>query len=180
MTPPTHSALQQALDRLIRRVPDFPKPGILFYDIMPLLADAAMLGRAVAALCEHSRSHELACVVAVETRGLLLGILIAQHLGLRFVPLRKPGRLPGEVIRVEYALAYGSDALEIQRGAVQPGERVLLVDDVLATGGTAEAACALLAETDATVAAAAFLIILDELGGAARLGEVPLHALLHY
>ncbi len=169
-----------ALKKLIREVPDFPKPGILFYDITTLLGDAAGLRQAIHCLAEPFRDAEITRVVGIESRGFILGAAVADRLGVGFVPIRKPGKLPARSIRREYALEYGTDALEMHADAVGEGERVLIVDDLLATGGTARAAADLIRELGATVHALAFLIELDELRGRDRLDGHELFTVLHY
>jgi adenine phosphoribosyltransferase len=166
---------------LIRAVPDFPAPGILFRDIAPLLADADGFAAAIAALAAPWRSAGLDAVAGIEARGFIFGAALARELGVGFVPLRKPGKLPGPLHEVDYALEYGHDRLQVQAGAVAAGGRVLLVDDVLATGGTLAAAARLLGRLDVELAGAAVLIELDALAGRARWeSPAPLHAVLHY
>lgn len=171
------------LDRIaahIRMVPDFPKPGILFRDLTPLLADGPAFQATTAALAERAGAFDL--IAGIEARGFLFGAALAQLTGAGMVIVRKPGKLPSETIGHDYALEYGSDRLELHADAVPAGARVLLVDDVLATGGTAEAAVALLRKAGAEVARALFVMELDGLPGAARLraqGVEPL-SLLHY
>lgn len=166
---------------LIRDVPDFPRPGIVFKDIMPVLGDAAAFAAAVSAMCDPWRRIALTAVVGVEARGFILGAAMAHELGLGFVPVRKPGKLPGNVHEVAYALEYGEDRLQVQQDALSPGSRVLLVDDVLATGGTLLAAARLVQALGAELVGAAVLVELQALGGRAR-WTVPaaLHATLRY
>jgi adenine phosphoribosyltransferase len=161
----------------LRRVPDFPTPGVLFRDIAPILADAELFGAAVDALAQPFAGAPPAWVAGVESRGFLLGAPMALRLGAGFLPLRKLGKLPGPTARQTYALEYGTGELEAQTGLVRPGDRVLLVDDVLATGGTAEAAAALVRALGGEPMALAVLLELAELGGRARV-PVPVHALL--
>ncbi len=153
----------------IRDVPDFPKPGIVFKDITPVLLDASLFRDATDALAAHFANDAISHVVAIESRGFILGAPVAQALGAAFVPFRKPGKLPHIVERVEYALEYGVDALECHRDALQGGQRVLVVDDVLATGGTAAAACALVESLGATVQGCSFLVELAFLNGRGKL-----------
>ena len=165
--------------RLIRDVPDFPKPGIVFKDITPLLADASGFAAAVAAMVEPVRSAGLRvdAVCGAESRGFIFGVPVAQALGVGFVPIRKPGKLPRAVRSASYELEYGSDTVEVHADALAAGSRVLLVDDLLATGGTAGACCRLIEESDATVAALSVLIELAFLPGRAALpAGVPVHA----
>ena len=157
------------LEHSIRTIPDHPKPGILFRDITTLLGDPAAFATAVDALVAPYRDVPVAKVAGIEARGFILGGAVAHRLGAGFVPVRKRGKLPHETVRIAYALEYGSDEIEVHRDAVAPGERVLLVDDLIATGGTAVAAVDLLRSIGAEVVAAAFVIDLPDLGGAARL-----------
>ena len=153
----------------IRDVPDFPKPGIVFKDITPVLLDHALFRDATEAMAAPFANEAISHVVAIESRGFILGAPLAQALGAAFVPFRKPGKLPHIVERVEYALEYGVDALECHRDALQGGQRVLVVDDVLATGGTAVAACALVESLGAVVRGCSFLVELAFLNGRERL-----------
>jgi adenine phosphoribosyltransferase len=164
----------------IRDIPDFPKPGILFKDITPLLLDADALSDAVAQLATWARPLEVDYVVAAEARGFILGAAIARELGAGFVPARKPGKLPHETISAEYILEYGVDALEMHADALADGARVLLHDDLLATGGTARALAELIEGTGARIAGCAFLVELAFLGGRQRLAGYDVHALLTY
>ncbi|MCL4821717.1 MAG: adenine phosphoribosyltransferase [Vicinamibacteria bacterium] len=170
----------QALRGAVRDVPDFPKPGIVFKDITPLLGDHGLLRSAVDLLAEAARAHRPERVVAVESRGFIFGSLVADRLGVGFAPVRKPGKLPHRSVRISYALEYGEDSLEIHEDAVRPGERVLVVDDVLATGGTARAAADLVRRIGGEVAAFAFLIELGFLGGRGRIGAGEVVALIRY
>lgn len=153
---------------LIRDVADFPRPGILFKDILPLLADPRGFAAAVAAMAEPWRAAGIAAVAGVEARGFILGAAMARELDVGFVPIRKPGKLPGAVHEVSYDLEYGSDRLQVQQGALRPGERVLLVDDVLATGGTLLAAARLLSDLKVDLVGASVLVELAALGGRGR------------
>ena len=174
--------MTEAIDlrHYIRDVPDFPQPGIVFRDITPLLADRVTLRLAVEALSEPFRSVEASHVAGMEARGFILGALVARALDVGFVPLRKPGKLPHAVDSVSYALEYGAAALEMHLDALGSGDRVLLVDDLIATGGTAEASCELVARRGAAVVGCAFLIELEGLGGRARLPAAPIHAVLRF
>ena len=165
--------------RPIRDVADFPKPGIVFKDIMPMLADPVAFAGAIEAMAAPWRDTEIDAVLAIEARGFLFGAPLARVLGAGMVPVRKPGKLPGRVLEQRYALEYGEDALQVQADAVPPGARVLLVDDVLATGGTLAAACALVRQSGAQVAGAATLIELGCLGGCQRL-DVPYTRVIAY
>ncbi|KRG65987.1 adenine phosphoribosyltransferase [Stenotrophomonas humi] len=170
-----------AWSHAIRDVNDFPKPGILFKDITPLLADADGLRAAIKAMAAPWRDAGVQAVLGVEARGFILGAALALELDAGFVPVRKPGKLPGLTLKQEYALEYGSDRIEVCAGAIAPGTRVVLVDDVLATGGTLAAALLLAGQLQAEVLGAAVLVELDGLGGRARLpASVPLQATLVY
>jgi adenine phosphoribosyltransferase len=164
----------------IRDIPDFPSPGIVFKDITPLLLDPAALDAAVAQLAGLVGSTEIDFVVAAEARGFILGGALARELEVGFVPARKPGKLPAETVSAEYALEYGIDALELHADALAGGTRVLVHDDLLATGGTARALCELVSGLGARVVGCAFLVELSFLGGRARLAPVPVHALIDY
>ncbi|MBP1607542.1 MAG: apt, partial [Acidobacteria bacterium] len=158
-----------SLKALIREVPDFPKPGILFYDITTLLKDRAGFRQAVDAVAAPFRDAGIDMVVAVESRGFILGAAVADRLGTGFVPVRKVGKLPAATERVTYELEYGTDSLEMHRDAVAPGQRVLIVDDLLATGGTAKATVDLVRRLGGVVHAVAFLIELTFLNGRRQL-----------
>ncbi len=165
----------------IRDVPDFPKPGILFKDITPLLSDADAFREAIIAMAAPWRDAGVQAVLGVEARGFILGAALALELGAGFVPVRKPGKLPGATLQQEYTLEYRSDRIEVCADAVAPGTRVVLVDDVLATGGTLAAALLLAGQLQAHVLGAAVLVELDGLGGRARLpADVPLQVTLVY
>jgi adenine phosphoribosyltransferase len=164
----------------IRDIPDFPKPGILYKDITPLLLDAEALSQAVTELADWARPLNVDYVVAAEARGFILGAAIARELGAGFVPARKPGKLPHETVSAEYILEYGVDALEMHADALADGARVLLHDDLLATGGTAQALAELIESAGATVVGCAFLVELAFLGGRERLQGYDVHALLSY
>lgn len=157
--------LERELRRAIRDVPDFPKRGIVFKDITPVLADAALFGRAIAAMSIPYERRAITHVVGIESRGFILGSPIAQRLGAGFVPVRKPGKLPYKTISIDYALEYGTDSLEVHTDAFSEGARVLVVDDVLATGGTAAATCALIERAGGTVIGCSFLLALGFLAG---------------
>jgi adenine phosphoribosyltransferase len=168
------------LGAYIRDIPDFPKPGILFKDITPLLLDHEALSDAIEHLADWARPLDVDYVVAAEARGFILGAAIARELGAGFVPARKPGKLPHETISAEYILEYGVDALEMHADALADGARVLLHDDLLATGGTARALAELIEGTGARIAGCAFLVELTFLGGRERLADYDVHALLSY
>jgi adenine phosphoribosyltransferase len=168
------------LKALIRDVPDFPMQGILFRDVTPLLRDPQGLAQVVDAFAERYRGQGIDAVAGIESRGFLFGAPLAVALGVGFVPIRKLGKLPADKITREYALEYGTNSLEVHRDAVRAGERVLLLDDLLATGGTARAAAELLEELGAQVVETAFVIELAFLDGRKALGGRPAHALLTY
>ncbi|HEY6148698.1 MAG TPA: adenine phosphoribosyltransferase [Thermoanaerobaculia bacterium] len=156
---------------LVRDVPDFPTPGILFRDITPLLANPEAFRAAVFAMAAPYRGVGLSKVLGIEARGFMFGAAVARELSVGFVPVRKPGKLPGQTIRASYGLEYGKDTLEVHRDSCSPGERVVIVDDVLATGGTAEAAATLADSLRAEVVGLTFFIELEKLGGRARLAS---------
>lgn len=168
------------LKSLIREVPDFPKPGIRFYDITTLLKDASGWRAVVERMRAHYEASGAEIVAGIEARGFIFAPVLAYALGTGFVPVRKPKKLPAAVSRVEYDLEYGTDALEIHQDAVRPGQRVLIVDDVLATGGTAAAAAQLIENLGGQVAGLGFVIELDALNGRDRLNGRSVHSLLHY
>jgi adenine phosphoribosyltransferase len=164
----------------IRHVPDFPKPGILFYDITTLLADPAGFRAAIDAMTGPFAGQGIDRVVGIESRGFILAAAVADRLHAGFVPVRKPGKLPSTTLGETYALEYGSDTLEIHDDALGPGHRVLIVDDVLATGGTARATVNLVRRLGGALHGAAFLIELDVLRGRDRIGDVTIASVLHY
>ncbi|MDW8129558.1 MAG: adenine phosphoribosyltransferase [Bryobacterales bacterium] len=170
----------EELKALIRQVPDFPKPGILFYDITTLLKDAAGLRTAIEALAAQYREARPELVVGIEARGFIFAPAVAYALGAGFVPVRKPNKLPAATERIEYALEYGRDCLEIHRDAVRPGARVLIVDDVLATGGTAQAVARLVERLGGEVLGIAFVVELSFLGGRRKLEGYPVFSLLEF
>ena len=169
-----------SIARFVRDIPDFPKPGILFKDITPLMRDSAALRATTLALAAPFRAAGVTAVVGMEARGFIFGSLVAAELGTGFVPLRKPGKLPAATHTVSYDLEYGSASLEVHIDALRPEDRVLLVDDLMATGGTAAASVALVRRSGASVAGCAFVIELDFLNGRAALGDCQVHSLLHY
>ena len=168
------------LRALIRDIPDFPKAGIVFKDITPLLLDPAALDAAVSHLAEAARPLGVDLVVTAEARGFILGGALARELGAGFVPARKPGKLPSETVGVEYLLEYGIDALEVHADALAQGARVLVHDDLLATGGTARGVCELVTSLGGQIVGCAFLIELSFLEGRARLAPYPVHAVIEY
>jgi len=168
------------LERKIRNIPDFPSPGIQFKDITPLVKDPATLRLAVHQLLHPFLGERVTAVAGMEARGFIFGSLVAWELGVGFVPLRKPGKLPFRVQSASYDLEYGSATLELHVDALGPGDRVLLIDDLIATGGTAAASCALIEQMGAEIAGCAFVIELDELKGRQKLARYRVHALIRY
>jgi adenine phosphoribosyltransferase len=168
------------LRTMVREVPDFPQPGVGFKDISPLLADPAALEQAIAELGEWGRSRAPQLVVGAEARGFILGAAIAREIGCGFVPARRPGKLPPETVSVTYALEYGENALELHPASFWQGARVLIHDDVLATGGTVDAIAGLIERLGGEVVGAAFLIDLTFLGGGERLARYDVHSLIEY
>lgn len=166
--------------KLIREVPDFPKPGILFYDITTLLKDAAAFRSVQDELVARYRNQNISKIVGIESRGFILGSPLAYHLGAGFVPVRKPGKLPADTYEVKYNLEYGSNSLAIHRDAVAMGERVVVVDDLLATGGTAAATVHLIRQLGGEIAEVAVLVELISLKGRDKLNGCPLHAMITY
>lgn len=173
----TKPAIQ--LRDFIRNVPDFPKPGINFKDISPLLANGEAFSECTSELSVHMPA-DIDAIVGIESRGFLFGAALAQLTGIGFVPIRKPGKLPADTHAIEYELEYGTDVLEIHRDALSHGHRVVIVDDLLATGGTAAATIQLVEQLGAEVAACLFVIELDFLNGKEKLGNTPSFSLLHY
>ena len=170
----------QALKTRIRHVPDFPKPGILFYDITTLLRDPEGFRLTIDSVADPYRNQSIDLVVGIESRGFILGAAVADRIGSGFAPVRKLGKLPSQTVRVTYDLEYGSDCLEIHQDAVAPGQRVLVVDDLLATGGTARATVDLVRRLGGQVHGVAFLIELEGLGGRARLEGEHVFSVLKY
>jgi adenine phosphoribosyltransferase len=170
-TPEPPDPLAREVLAVVRDVPDFPKPGVLFKDITPLLLDAELFARTTQAMARPFAHERVSHVVAIESRGFLLGAPVAQHLHAALVPLRKPGKLPATRAREEYALEYGVDALEVHADAFGSSARVLVVDDVLATGGTSAAACRLVERTGGRVVGISFLLVLEFLHGRSALRE---------
>jgi adenine phosphoribosyltransferase len=164
----------------IRDIPDFPKPGIIFKDVTPLIKDPAALRLSVHQLLQPFLGREITAVAGMEARGFIFGALVAWELNLPFVPLRKPGKLPYDVESVAYDLEYGSAALEVHIDAFNANDKVLLIDDLLATGGTAKASCELVEKTGAKVDACAFVVELDFLKGREKLNGYQVHTLIHF
>lgn len=172
------SALIARIREAIRDVPDFPAPGILFRDVTPMLGDGRLFRDVTDAMAAPFLGGRITHVAGIESRGFILGAPVAQKLGAGFVPIRKKGKLPGATVARRYGLEYGADELEMHRDACEPGTRVLIVDDVLATGGTAAASVELVQEVGATVAGCSFLVALDALEGGARLKRFDVRTLL--
>ena len=162
----------------IRTIPDFPKQGINFFDITTLLKDPEAFHRSVLELSAPFENNKPDSIVGIEARGFIFGGAMAHHLGVGFVPVRKPGKLPAETVKESYALEYGEDAVEVHRDAVTEGMKILIVDDLLATGGTAAAAARLIKRLGGELAGMAFLIELGFLNGREKLGEIPIHVLI--
>lgn len=170
----------ERLKAKIRDIPDFPEPGIIFRDITPLVADPSALQLSVYQLLHPFLGETINAVAGMEARGFIFGSLAAWELGVGFIPLRKPGKLPYDVQSASYDLEYGSAALEVHTDAVNPGDKILLIDDLIATGGTAEASCQLVEELGGEIIGCAFVIELDALEGRQKLANYRVHSLLHY
>ncbi len=170
----------QRLKDKIRDIPDFPEAGVIFRDITPLVADPAAMQLSVYQLLQPFLGETINAVAGMEARGFIFGSLAAWELGVGFIPLRKPGKLPYDVQSASYTLEYGSAALEVHTDAVNPGDRILLIDDLIATGGTARASCQLVEKLGGEIAACAFVIELDALNGREKLSNYRVHSLLHY
>ncbi len=170
------------LKDMIRTIPDYPKPGIMFRDITTLLADARAFRRAIDELVQPYAGSKISKVAGIEARGFILGGAVAHQISAGFVPIRKKGKLPHETVSIAYSLEYGIDQMEMHRDAVVRGEKVVLVDDLIATGGTAEAACRLLTQMGAEIVAACFIIDLPDLGGAKKIEKlgIPVRALMAF
>jgi adenine phosphoribosyltransferase len=170
----------EALKKVIREVPDFPKEGILFYDITTLLKEGPSFAKAVDALCKRYKGEPIDAVLAIEARGYIFGGMMAYLLGTGFIPVRKPGKLPAKAIQETYELEYGTDTIEMHEDAVQNGQKILVVDDLLATGGTAAAACRLVEKAGGQVVECCFLIELSFLNGREKVGSHKVFSLLQY
>jgi adenine phosphoribosyltransferase len=168
------------LRRRIRDVPDFPRKGILFKDITPLLADVGAFRACIQLMVEKLGRDPVSAVIGIESRGFMFGAALADKLGVGFIPVRKPGKLPAATYRAEYDLEYGSDAVEIHQDALSPGDRVVVVDDLIATGGTAKATGELVRKCGAEVAAFVFVVNLVNLGGTDKLGSARVITILDY
>jgi adenine phosphoribosyltransferase len=170
------------LKSLVRTIPDYPKPGIMFRDITTLIGDARGLSACIEQLAAPYADQRIDAVAGIEARGFILGGAVAERLGCGFIPIRKKGKLPAKAIGQDYELEYGIDVIEVHEDALKPGERVLVIDDLIATGGTAEAAVKLLKKLDAEVVGAGFVIDLPDLGGLGKLAAlgVPCHTLIAF
>ena len=166
--------------KLIRDIPDFPKAGILFKDITPVIEDAEAFQEIIDKMAAYAREREADVIAGIESRGFIFGAPLALQLGMGFVPVRKLGKLPGETIRVEYALEYGTNTVEMQKDAIKPGQRVLIVDDLLATGGTAAAAAKLVEKLGGDVAGFSFMVELGFLDGRSALNGYEIDSLIEY
>jgi adenine phosphoribosyltransferase len=175
---PAHSC--EDLKKLIREVPGFPKPGILFYDITTLLKDRLGFARLIDALTEHYLNQDIDLVLGIEARGFIFGPALAYRLNAGFVPVRKPKKLPAEVLQWKYELEYGHDTLEIHKDAINPGQRVIICDDLLATGGTAKATADMVKQLGGNICGMGFVVELDGLKGRDKLKGYDVFSLLHY
>ena len=179
-TPADRASERPGLRKFVREIQDYPTEGVNFRDITPLLGDAGTFTAAVDGLVDDFAGLQVDRVIGVETRGFIFASAVAYRMGAGLVPVRKPGKLPWAVVREEYQLEYGFDKLEIHRDAIHPGERILIIDDVLATGGTAAATARLVETLGGVIAGLGFVIELDDLGGRAHLGARLVKSLLHY
>jgi adenine phosphoribosyltransferase len=180
VTQPKPATTCEDLKSLIREVPDFPKPGILFYDITTLLKDRRGFARLIDALTENYINYNVDLVLGIEARGFIFGPALAYRLNAGFVPVRKPKKLPAEVLQWKYDLEYGQDTLEIHKDAIEPGQRILICDDLLATGGTAKAAADMATKLGGCICGMGFVVELDGLKGREKLKDYDVFALLHY
>jgi adenine phosphoribosyltransferase len=169
-----------SLKKLIREVPDFPKPGILFYDVTTLLKDKLGFAMLIDALTERFLNKDIDLILGIEARGFIFGPALAYRLNAGFIPVRKPKKLPAETVKVTYDLEYGQDTLEMHKDAIKPGQRIVIVDDLLATGGTAQATAKLAKSLGADICGLAFVVELDFLNGRDKLKEYDVVSLLHY
>jgi adenine phosphoribosyltransferase len=169
-----------SLKKLIREVPDFPKPGILFYDVTTLLKDKLGFAMLIDALTERFLNKDIDLILGIEARGFIFGPALAYRLNAGFIPVRKPKKLPAETVKVTYDLEYGQDTLEMHKDAIKPGQRIVIVDDLLATGGTAQATAKLAKSLGADICGLAFVVELDFLNGRDKLTEYDVVSLLHY
>ena len=170
----------EELKKVIREVPDYPKKGILFYDITTLLKDSKALVQTVDVMSQRYIGQDIDTIVGIESRGFIFGTAMAYRLGVGFIPVRKPGKLPAKVLRESYSLEYGEDTVEMHEDAVEKGQRILLVDDLLATGGTASAVCNLIEKAGGNIVECAFVIELNFLKGREKLGSRKIFSLIQY
>jgi adenine phosphoribosyltransferase len=180
MTQRIDPAVRNHLQKLIRSIQDFPKPGILFWDITPLLADKEALAQTITSMAAPFQDQQIDLVVGIESRGFILGTAIARELDCGFVPVRKPHKLPHETISQEYALEYGTDRLEMHADAIKTGQRILMVDDLLATGGTMQASCQMVEKLGGRIMGISFLIELAHLKGKEKLTDYDVHCILTF
>lgn len=173
-------ALQEELRSRIPKIPDFPKPGILFYDVTAIMRDPSLFHKVTSAFADRYREQAFDAVVGIDARGFVFGAALAYELQKPFIPVRKPGKLPPEVERIYYVLEYGEGELEIRKDAVDSGDTVLVIDDLLATGGTAKGTVELLQRIGAKVLECSFVVELPDLGGRAQLGDVPSYSIIKY
>jgi len=176
----SNSVIAGELQKMVRNVADFPKKGIVFRDITPILADARGLAKAAQAMAQPFRDKRIDVVVGPESRGFILGVAVARELSCGFVPVRKPGKLPAQTIAQEYELEYGTDKLEMHADAITPGQRVLIVDDLLATGGTIQACCQMVKQLAGEIVGISFLIELAFLNGQAKISDYNVHTVISY
>ena len=172
--------LTKNLKAAIREIPDWPKPGILFYDITTLLKQGNCFTQAIDALTAPYKDEKINVVLGVEARGFIFAPTVAYALGAGFIPVRKPGKLPAEKLQVNYELEYGTDSLEIHKDAVAPGQRIIIVDDLIATGGTAKAVADMVESMGAIVVGMSFMVELTFLNGREKIGRYPIHSVLKY
>ena len=170
----------EELKKAIREVPDWPKEGILFYDITTLLKDPQAFKQAIDAMCERYEGQKIDAMLGVESRGFIFAAVMAYRLGTGFIPVRKPGKLPANVIRETYSLEYGEDTIEMHEDAVEKGQKILIVDDLLATGGTAAAACRLVEKAGGEVLECCFMIELNFLNGREKISDQKVFSLIQY
>ncbi|MDT8428736.1 MAG: adenine phosphoribosyltransferase [Pseudomonadales bacterium] len=176
----TRTGNSEMLDKFIRIIPDFPKPGILFRDITPMLANVDAFQHSIELMAQRVLKHDAEELVAIESRGFLFGAALSRYLGMPLHLVRKPGKLPGTTLSESYALEYGNDSLEVHTDTIRPGGRYAIVDDLIATGGTAGATCRLIEKCQGVVACCLFLIELGDCQGRARLGDYRIESILYY
>ncbi|MBP7792934.1 MAG: adenine phosphoribosyltransferase [Candidatus Goldbacteria bacterium] len=172
--------MEKKLKKVIKDVPDFPKPGIIFKDLTPVFKDGKIFKSLIDYFYNRYKNKKLDAIVAVESRGFIIGAPLAYKLKVPFIPARKPGKLPGETYKITYSLEYGTDAIEMHKDALNKGDKVLIIDDLLATGGTANAVASLIEKADAKVFELAFVVELDELKGREKLQGRKVFSIVHY